>query len=404
MTTPGMHVFDQSHSSNAGHRLVLGTTIDEVNSVVDYQYNVGSFEAGNAVTVVTISDEVLYYFSDASANMGSSMTEGSAVATASSSSIGSGSEFTISVNTEQKLTSTAFTAAVTAGTATITSGSASGNIPPGETSYDISFIMTGDDTSTFTFTVDGNPTTVELLIPTTIVNPGYYSNNVATLNVPSDQTVSYILVGGGGAGGNAESSTRNSSYWISGNGGNGGEVKQGTVFLSAGTYTVTTGGGGKTNLDGGNGSNSSITGDGITGDGISIVANGGSGGKFNGKTAGDNSAPGPGAGRGARMNISAAGDGTTITYNGQTVNVAGGGGAGYRNTSQVPGISSHQLGTDGGGNGWKSGDSTPGNDGTGGGGGGGYSSYFGSNFSYGSGSRGGGGLVVIVGFGIYWTY
>lgn len=210
-------------------------------------------------------------------------------------------------------------------------------------------------------------------------------------------SVDYLIVAGGGGG--------DASRVDAGGAGAGGYVS-GTTSMNPGTvYTCTVGGGGTGGFQGGygagtNGSNSSISGLGLTtaiGGGRSY-ATGGSGGAQASGTAGQGNAGGSdntwagGGGGGAGAAGSSAGNKSPTGYggNGSTwsdgVTYAGGGGGGnYVNGYAVPG------GTGGGGYGGPRASGGNGTNGLGGGGGGGAAPY-----AYGYyGGNGGSGIVII---------
>lgn len=154
------------------------------------------------------------------------------------------------------------------------------------------------------------------------------------------------IVGGGGGG-------MGGGY----GGGHGGQVYSVTsVYVAAGTYTVTVGAAGGLAADGGSSSVGSITALGGKG-GNQSQGNAGCGG------AGSNNKPGEETGT---QDGTAGTAGLTTNITGSTLTFGGGGGGGSNSTYSAPG------GTGGGGNGGGYSGGTAGGTNTGGGGGGGY--------------------------------
>ena len=161
------------------------------------------------------------------------------------------------------------------------------------------------------------------------------------------QSVTYLAVGGGGGAG-----TNNTDY---GGGGGGGGMLEGTLALTQGNvYTITVGAA-STARDT-NGSNTVISGTGIT----TVTAYGGGAGGYgwNGSSAGAGASGGNGGGAGGRS-----GNGAYTTYGGSALNAggysggntpsygagsAGGGGAGSGGGS-APGAGSNTGGNGGAG-------------------------------------------------------
>jgi hypothetical protein len=237
-----------------------------------------------------------------------------------------------------------------------------------------------------------------------------YSAFIAT-NLGQSYTASYLIVAGGGAGGSCLAGN-----YTPGGGGAGGFLT-GTATLTPGTtYTATVGAGGfaVTNATGGNGSNSTLTGQtaavgggggGGGPSGAGLGANGGSGGggggggtgqaggtgtsgqgnnggtgqsggAYNGGGGGGASAAGTNGGSGAT-----GGAGTASSITGASVTYAGGGGGGG---------GANGGGAGGGGVGSSSGAGTAGTTNTGGGGGGSGNSVGSTN-----GGAGGSGVVIL---------
>ena len=245
-------------------------------------------------------------------------------------------------------------------------------------------------------------------------------------------SVDFLVIAGGGSGGNVISNS-SSSAGAGGAGGyrnsystetsGGGGSSEASLSFNLGTvYTVTVGAGASTNstadAQGGTGSNSSISGTGIStitssgggggGGQASNGANGGSGGgcqtgfsngsgTANQGFAGGTTSPGGGSsgggGAGAvggnanSVNGGAGGVGLASSISGSSVSRGGGGGGSSEGSSGSAGSG----GTGGGGNGATSGSSsTAGSVNTGGGGGGGNATD-----AYSAGGAGGSGVVIL---------
>jgi hypothetical protein len=69
-TAGDTYIFDQSHSSNTGHTLVIGTTADNSGSLVSYQTVVGTPGQAGAYTSFTATEETVFYFSYETPDMG----------------------------------------------------------------------------------------------------------------------------------------------------------------------------------------------------------------------------------------------------------------------------------------------------------------------------------------------
>jgi hypothetical protein len=241
------------------------------------------------------------------------------------------------------------------------------------------------------------------------------SSNVYGGNPPFAQpyTASYLVVAGGGAGSGAGDDN-------AGGGGAGG-LLTGTAALTSGTtYTITVGAGGTcaVNATGTNGSDSVLSGTGITtqtaigggrggrysttggaggsgggGSGYPTNSAGGAGtpGQGNAGSSGSANAPGGGGGGGAASTRPNGGVGSANPITGSTAGqlsggiyyLAGGGGGGF---SGLGGLGGGGNGSTGEGNG------VAGTTNTGGGGGG---AYQGNNVVYRSGGAGGSGLVIL---------
>ena len=239
-------------------------------------------------------------------------------------------------------------------------------------------------------------------------------SGISVTTSPSSVTADYLVVGGGGSGGQTNSSVRSI-----GGGGGGGEVKTGTNAFSIGStvITVDTGAalGTSTGTTGGSSSIGSVSvaaGGGGGGSGFNpnynglTGANGGGGGADNGSngtggvgsnktggngvfSAGVSSAGGGGAGNGANGSNGsvstggAGGAGTASSISGSSVTYGGGGGGG--------GFSAFGAGgAGGGGNGGYDSNGVAGTANTGGGGGG-----AGDNGSARNGGAGGSGIAII---------
>jgi hypothetical protein len=236
--------------------------------------------------------------------------------------------------------------------------------------------------------------------------------------VPAPINISYLIVAGGGGGGGGKSDA-------AGGGGGAGGYQSSTIGLTPSiTYTITVGAGGNagtTSVLGTNGTNSVISGTGLTtitsigggyGAGLDAARNGSSGGSGGGSsdggilgsgTSGQGNNGGGSAGSGARGGgggggASAVGsngttsiggnggNGSASSITGSSVTYAGGGGGGAASTYT---IGSGGLG--GGGNGSNSGTGLAGTANTGGGGGGGH----GGNGTGYNGGAGGSGVVIL---------
>ena len=219
----------------------------------------------------------------------------------------------------------------------------------------------------------------------------YFRNGVNvgsdTITFDVDTTVKYYMVGAGGGGaGNISTNV------LGGGGGGAGQFLTGTFTALAGvTYTLTTGaytstgsnGGTITTLAGGNGSNCTISGAGLT----TITALGGSGGASHTSTA-----PAGKGGNGGAGGVGGNGATTTGTIGSVGGSVGGGAGGSYNFATSALGNSSTATMDDGlvltfkGGNGGAN-NATSGVDattfGNGGGGGGGTSTQKGGNGLYG---------------------
>jgi hypothetical protein len=238
-----------------------------------------------------------------------------------------------------------------------------------------------------------------------------------TLSPITPVTASYLVVAGGGGGGGANTNQGG------GGGGAGGYQTSSTTLYSGATYIVTVGGGGTGGVYGGaaagTGSNSVLSGTGLT----TITSSGGGGGGVGPDTAGNSGGSGGGAGSGGvsvsggsatsgQGNAGGAnngnspyaggggggagaaggaggsvgngngGNGSASSISGSSVTYAGGGGAGKHVNASAAGTG----GTGGGGNGGSSSVGTPGTTNLGGGGGGGGAAV---------GGAGGSGIVII---------
>lgn len=239
-----------------------------------------------------------------------------------------------------------------------------------------------------------------------------------TLSPITPITASYLVVAGGGGGGGA---TTNQG---GGGGGAGGLQASSTTLYSGATYVVTVGAGGTGGVYGGaaagSGSNSVVSGTGLTtltssgggGGGVGPDANGSNGGSGGGGGSGGtlrtggtgtsgqgnnggqnngsaNYAAGGGGGAGAAggdggsVGNGNGGNGSASSISGTSVTYAGGGGAGKHVNASAAGTG----GTGGGGNGGSSSVGVSGTTNLGGGGGGGSSSNVGG--------AGGSGIVII---------
>ena len=230
----------------------------------------------------------------------------------------------------------------------------------------------------------------------------------------SSVTASYLQVAGGGAGGSG-----NSGY--AGTGGGAGGYLTGSITLNtSASYTISVGAGGAgTSVSGLNGSNSTITGSGISV--TNSVGGGGGGGAIGGSTPGASGGSGGGGmalsgagGAGTASQGNAGGSGSSSTNSGSAGGGGGGagatgasGGSGTTGGNGGVGLASSITGTStyyaGGGGGAGISNGTGGNGGgangnwntyglpatasTGGGGGGGGNGYLGGN--------GGSGVVII---------
>ena len=257
-----------------------------------------------------------------------------------------------------------------------------------------------------------------------------------TLETPQSYSLDFLVVAGGGAGGGMTGSPVGTSGG-SGGGGAGGFRTSTQTINEATVITVTVGDGGAeiTDATGGSGSNSSISGSGVTtitsaggggGGGETTAVNGGSAGggsckNTSGATGntpstspsqgnnggnGVNSAPthvgGGGGGAGAVGTNGSTpttggngGNGTANSITGSSVTYAGGGGGGARNATGGPSTAG-TGGTGGGGNGAKETGpdidraATDGTTNLGGGGGGGHAFIL-----YKDGGNGGKGVVIL---------
>lgn len=239
-----------------------------------------------------------------------------------------------------------------------------------------------------------------------------------TLSPITPITASYLVVAGGGGGGGA---TTNQG---GGGGGAGGLQASSTTLYSGATYVVTVGAGGTGGVYGGaaagSGSNSVVSGTGLTtltssgggGGGVGPDANGSNGGSGGGGGSGGtlrtggtgtsgqgnnggqnngsaNYAAGGGGGAGAAggdggsVGNGNGGNGSASSISGTSVTYAGGGGAGKHVSASAAGTG----GTGGGGNGGSSSVGVSGTTNLGGGGGGGSSGNVGG--------AGGSGIVII---------
>jgi len=239
-----------------------------------------------------------------------------------------------------------------------------------------------------------------------------------TLSPLTPVTASYLVVAGGGGGGGA---TTNQG---GGGGGAGGLLTSSTTLYSGATYVVTVGAGGTGGVYGGAaagaGSNSVVSGTGLT----TLTSTGGGGGGVGPDTNGSAGGSGGGGGSGGTLrtggtgtvgqgnnggqnngsaNFAAAGgggagavggdggsvgngnggNGSASSISGSSVTYAGGGGAGKHSSAAAAGTG----GTGGGGAGGSSSVGVPGTTNLGGGGGGGSSSNVGG--------AGGSGTVII---------
>lgn len=241
-----------------------------------------------------------------------------------------------------------------------------------------------------------------------------------TLSPITPITASYLVVAGGGAGGGVAST----NYYGGGGGGAGGLLSGSTTLYSGASYVVTVGAGAAgsaTNTRASNGSDSSLSGTGLTtltstggGSGgtqsTNTGASGGSGGGGQNSSAGGSGTSGQGyaggtavsggagggggssavGSNGTSSNSGAGGNGTASSITGSSVTYAGGGGGGgYKG---APAINGGSGGTGGGGTGAPStggagGSGTP-NSGSGGGG----ACWFSADVAGGS---GGSGIVII---------
>jgi hypothetical protein len=241
-----------------------------------------------------------------------------------------------------------------------------------------------------------------------------------TLSPLTPVTASYLVVAGGGAGGGVAST----NYYGGGGGGAGGLLSGSTTLYSGATYVVTVGAGAAgsaTNTRASNGSDSSLSGTGITtvtstgggsggtqstntgasggsGGGGQNASSGGSGTSGQGYAGGTAVSGGAGGGggssavgsNGTSSNSGAGGNGTASSITGSSVTYAGGGGGGGYKGS--PAINGGAGGLGGGGTGAPStggagGSGTP-NSGSGGGG----ACWFSADVA---GGNGGSGTVII---------
>ena len=231
----------------------------------------------------------------------------------------------------------------------------------------------------------GTPATGMFRMNSTTGNPEWYDavNSVWTIfGQPATYSVDYLVVAGGGAGGSVVSGN-----YCSGAGGAGGYLATtGTIIPNVG-YTITVGAGGPAGgpgqIQGNNGSNSAIS-----GTGISATSIGGGGGAAGGGATSINGSSGGSGGGGSRSTgvggAGTAGQGFAGGAGNDGANEYGGGGGGGANALGSGG-SSVAGGAGGAGLNWQS----LGTFYAGGGGGGGYTGGTGGAAGNGGGGAGG---------------
>lgn len=270
-------------------------------------------------------------------------------------------------------------------TATDDSGNAptlsvvSGSLPSGLSLNSSTGVISGTPSSASaegsTFTVratDVNGSTADRSFGIPFARTATFTTSSSWTAPTGVTSITPLLVGGGGPGGNGYSGT-----WNSGGGGGGGGAVTATYSVNPGTnYTITVGG---------SGSSSSIS-------GIATANAGGTGGHATSSNSGGGGSTGGNSGNGGNgiANGSAGGGGAGYLWstNGQRYGGGGGGGAGFSGWADTYAAAGGAGGGGNGGGGQNGGNGTDGTANTGGGGGGGAGNG-------GGGRAGGSGIVII---------